>query len=248
MRPMKVSMRKLLSVASVLAGIVALGCDDRRTVPASVLEQAKKEEQQHKGPKAPTTQELLTGPRKRVELMPLPVTIEMPVSWGRWNEKNPAGIKLDANLLQGYTPNGEVQIQLSSRPSMKQDDLDRIMDAGKKEMAAKPMQILKLDLRPLGSVKMLERQSVGLPQPLTTYNPDGTAHTSVESNFNWTLSVLVPTEGAYSVYEINFIGLTKNQYEKDKDFLHGITDTLRYEGDAAATTTAPATSVPAKLQ
>jgi hypothetical protein len=243
---MKAIMRSTLRATFVLAAIVALGCDDRPPVPASVLEQAKKQDQQPKGPKVPTTQELLTGPRKRVDLMPLPLSMEMPVSWGRWNEKNPAGIKIDANLFQGYTPNGEVQIQLSSRPSMKPEDLDRIVDAGKKEKAAKPQQILKFELRPLGSAKVLERQSVGLPQPLTTYDPDGTAHTSVESNFKWTLTVLVPSSGNYSVYEIE-MDLTKNQYDKDKDFLNTIIDTLRYDADAATTTAPSATPAPATI-
>ena len=52
---MKAIMRSAFHTAFVLAAIVALGCDDRPSVPASVLEQAKKQEQQPKGPKIPTT-------------------------------------------------------------------------------------------------------------------------------------------------------------------------------------------------
>src|SRR5438270_650993 len=133
------------------------------SVPPAVLQQQAKTAEEQKHPnKHPTTQELLSGKRSRTALIPLPLTMELPPGWGKLNDVSDAGLKLNAgNLLQGYTPNGEVQIQLSARPALKKEDLDRMLAAGKKELAEKPQQIVKFELRPLGTNQVLERQSVG---------------------------------------------------------------------------------------
>jgi hypothetical protein len=197
--------------------------------------------------KRPSTQELLTGKRSRTALMPLPLTMELPPGWGRLDESNE--LKLSAaNVIRGITPNGEVQIGLASRRAMKQEEFDLMLKAGKKEMAEKPDEILKFEVRPLGSVQVLERQSIGKPAPLTTYDSNMVPHTTTESAFKWTVSVLVPNEGAIQVYELNFQDLTASQYEKNKDFLRGILDTLRYATDAdAGPSTAPSPSPAATL-
>src|SRR4051812_48596855 len=94
--------------ALMMAGLLAIGCDDKPAVPPAVLQQqAKNDEQKHPN-KHPTTQELLSGKRSRTALIPLPLTMELPPGWGKLNEVSDAGLKLSAgNLLQGYTPNGE---------------------------------------------------------------------------------------------------------------------------------------------
>lgn len=230
-------MKRLIGAGFVGAMFVCLaGCDDTSsTLPPAVLEQASKPA--NTGPKPPTTQELLTGHRSRTVLAPLPLTMELPPGWVR-DPEAPAPNLLDAPLPSG----AEVQLQLRPRPSMKQDELDRLMVAAKKEMAEKPQEIVKLDLRPMGSVRVLERQRVGPPGPLTTYDANNVPHTSTESNFNWTLSVLAPFEGAFQVYELNFIGLTKSQYEKDRDFLLSVLATLQYAADGGVSTSQPTTS------
>src|SRR2546421_7079067 len=146
--------------ALVMAGLMAgIGCDDKPSVPPAVLQQQAKTAEEQKHPnKHPTTQELLSGKRSRTALIPLPLTMELPPGWGKLNDVSDAGLKLSAgNLLQGYTPNGEVQIQLSARPALKKEDLDRMLAAGKKELAEKPQQIVKFELRPLGTNQVLER-------------------------------------------------------------------------------------------
>ncbi len=232
-----------LGVALVAAAALFLSaCDDKPEVPPAVLEQAKKQTEDATKPanKRPTTQALLSGKRSRTALVPLPLTMDLPPGWGQLNEP---GIKVSANLLQGYTPSGgEVQIQLSNRAAIKQEDLDLMIAGGKKEMAEKPKEIIKFEMRSLGANKVLERQSVGHPAPFTTYDADMQPHTTEESAFNWTITVLVPNEGAYQRYELNFIGLTKSQYDKDKDYLNSVVDTLRYATD---TTPTPAVSTPA---
>jgi hypothetical protein len=212
------------------------GCDDRgsSTVPPEVLAAANKPQQD--APKVPTTQELLSGHRSRTVLSPLPLTMELPPGWHQMKD---APVP---NLWDGYTPSGEVQLQLNTRRPMTQEELDRLMEGARKEMAEKPQQILKVDLRPHGKCKILERQSVGQPKPFTLFDSNNVPHTTTDSIFNWTISLLAPgEEGAYQVYELNFIGLTKSQYDKDKDFLNSVVSTLQYGGDvsAGAATTAP---------
>jgi len=226
--------------------VAGLACDERPTAPPAVIDQAEKAAaQQAKPNKHPTTQDLVSGKRIRTALIPLPLTLEVPPGWGKFEDNNDAGIKIGgSNLIHGYTPNGEVQILLASRSPLKQEDLDLLIKAGKKVMAAKPQEILKFELRPLGTVQVLERQSVGQPANLTTYDKDMKPHTSTESAFKWTISVLVPNQGAFQVFELNFMDLTQSQYEKDKDFLRGIIDTLRYAVDSTASpATAPAASM-----
>lgn len=242
--------QKRLIIAVLAAALAA--CDDKSSVPPQVLKQAEETQQaQATGKKKhPTTQELLSARRSRTALIPLPLTMEVPPGWGNFDGFGDPQVKAATaglNLLDGITPNGEVQIQLSVRPAIKQEEFDRIVTFGKKEQKEKPQQILKMDVRDAGNVKIMERQSVGEPRPLTTYDDKGREHTTTESSFNWTISVLVPNAGALQVYELNFIGLTKNQYDKDKDFLNGIVNTLSYGVEPATTgpATAPAPAAPA---
>ena len=126
---------------TVLAvGMLLAACDDKPDVPQAILDQAKAANE-HKGPKIPTTQQLLSSKRTQFALLPFPLTIQVPPGWEKLTDSNAAGIKVSSaglNIVQGYTPNGEVQVQLVSRSPMKQDDLDRMLVAGKKEMAQKP--------------------------------------------------------------------------------------------------------------
>ena len=219
-----------MKVAGVLIclAVVAAACDDSSNVPVAVLEQTN--QPQEELPKVPTTQELISGPRKQVVLGPLPLTMRVPESW----EIKMVG---GATLLQGHAPSGEVSIQLNSRPSLKEDALDLLIAGAKKEQAEKPESILKVEVRPLGAVRVFERQSLGEPASFTTYTTDGKQmlpHTSTEIPFRWTLSVLAPHAGAFQVFELNFISLTKKQFDQDQEFLIGLLDTLTVGGDTSA--------------
>jgi hypothetical protein len=230
----------LLAVAVAVAG---LACDDTSNdIPQAVRDQqARQAEAQKNLPKIPTTQDLVNGPRTVTPLGPLPLTLRVPVSW----QVKVAG---GASLLQGFTPNGEVAIQLTSRPSMKKTDFDALFKSDKKEQAGKPQSILKVELRPLGDVQIYERQAVGDPAPFTVYDSNMKERTTTEQIFKWTIAVLAPTGDAYQRYDLNFVGLTKSQYDLDKDFLQGILNTLTYgnsdvTGSSATAPTLPTTPV-----
>jgi hypothetical protein len=135
------------------------------------------------------------------------------------------------------------------RAAIRQKELDTLVTAGKKEMAANPQKILKFELRPLGTAQVLERQRVGDPAPLTTYDKNNQPHETTESYFEWTMDVFVPHEDAFQDHQLSFLALTKAQYEKDKDFLHGIMSTLAYvnpnEPKPGSSSTMPAATQPA---
>lgn len=218
---------------------IHLGCDDRSSsVPPEVLANVNKPKDQSEPPPVPTTQQLLNAPRVRTQLSPLPLSMELPPSW------QPMKDAPVPNLWEGYTPSGQIQLQLITRRTMSQQDLDRLMEGASKEMQRKPGEVLKVELRPRGNIKILERQTLGRPAPLVLYDKNDVPHTTTESIFNWNTSVLVPMDGKYQVYEVNFIGLTKSQYEKDKDFLSSILNTIQYTGS----TTQPSGSAGATTQ
>ena len=78
-------------------------------------------------------------------------------------------------------------------------------------------------------------------QRIAVVGPTGAGKTTLS---NLLVRFYDPHEGAIQVFEVNFIGLTKSQFDKDKEFLNSVLSTLQYAGDAPATT-APAASAPA---
>ena len=222
----------------MLLTLSGLACDDSSNdIPQAVRDQQARQAEAEKNlPKIPTTQDLVSGPRSVTPLGPLPLTMRVPVSWK-------VEVTAGASLLRGFTPNGEIAIQLSSRPSVKKANFDAMFKSEKKEQAEKPQSVLKLELRPFGDAMIYERQSVGDPAPFTVYDHNLKARTTTEQIFKWTISVLAPTGDAYQRYDLNFVGLTKSQYDQDKEFLQGILSTLTY-GTGGAGAASPATTVP----
>jgi hypothetical protein len=226
----------LAMVASTLP-LLSIGCEDpAEDMQQTMVDQQKRQQDAAKQlPKIPTTQELTTGPRSTVVLGPLPMTMNVPTSWR-------VAVISGATLLQGWTPGGtEVAIQLNSRTTMKKEALDYAVRSAKKEQAEKPQAVLKFDVRPLGTsgAQIMERQGVGEARDYEIKDPTGKTQVTREQPFKWTLSILAPHGDAYQVYELNFIGLTKAQYDKDKDFLQSLLDSLTL-GSTAPATTAPA--------
>jgi hypothetical protein len=96
-----------------------------------------------------------------------------------------------------------------------------------------------VDLRAIGAAKVLERQRVGrTPLP----SPDDEPGVKLSPPFSWTITVFVPRGKDYETYELNFIGLTADQYEADKALLRAIVDSIAVNDGAPAggAATAPA--------
>jgi hypothetical protein len=212
----------------LLAALLASACDEKPSAPAVLSEQARHAAE---GPKRPTTQELLTGPRKRIVLGPMPFSVRAPASWKI--EVLPAN---GISMLQGPTPSGEAQIQLSTRPTTSSQDLDRLVQGAKKELAEHPDRVRKAELRSIGAVKIFERQALGTPGPLTVMDSTGEEHVETATPYNWTVWMFVPAAGgSFEKYEMNFIGLTEKEHDIDKPLLDEIVSTINYELAAPAT-------------
>ncbi len=208
--------------------LFVLGCDDKPAPPK--LDEAKPVETMA----GPTTRDLLTGPRKTIPLSYIPMKVTAPVGWQV--EADSAGAMA---FLKGPTPAGnEVQIQLSQRPTMKNDGLEFLI-AGAKEKARKDTSgSSKVDLRHDGSVAILERQSVGEPFAA----PSGTDEKSVADTspeYRWTINFFVPRNRELLQYEMNFLGLTVKQFKADQTFLESILRTVTPETSGEPANGAP---------
>lgn len=184
-------------------------------------------------PDGPTTQELLAGPRQAVRLGDMPLTVQAPLGWA---VKPLEGT--DHVLLQGPTPAGEAVIQLNDRPLTSASKFEAIVRGAKKELQESPESIRMVELRRIEGAQVLERQRVGMmPKPL----PDDPPGLKPSPPFNWTITVFVPRGADYDAYELNFIGLTFDQYETDQALLREIIDSISVNAAGSGATTAPAT-------
>lgn len=143
-------------------------------------------------------------------------------------------------LLEGPTPAGQASIQLANRMVISSAKLDALVNGAKGEMKQNPDSMKMVELREparAGGVKVLERQRVGkMPSPLLS-EEDGT---KASPPFSWTITAFVPRGADYETYELNFIGLTADQYETDKSLLREIIDSLAVDAAGAGATSAPA--------
>jgi hypothetical protein len=228
-------MKRFVCAAFLLAGIVSLGCDEKPIVPPpELLKNPPPEEPTSR----PTTQELLEGPRRQIQLASMPLTVRVPAGWA---VKNLDGTSM--TFLEGPTPNGDVSIQLVERATTKPDRLQIMVDMAHKELKQFPDTMRMAELRDIPGAKVLERQRVGRPAPPSQREPGEKESTP----FSWTLHVFVP-RGAdnYETCELNFIGLTADQYETDKALLRGIIDSIAVnEASNAATAPSAAPVAPA---
>ncbi len=204
----------------ICVGLILAGCDDSPAPPADATKTADGKN------KPPTTQELLHAPRKPLALGYIPLKLMVPPGW-----QVQAPGKTTMAFLQGTTPSGgEVQIQLSQRPSMTRDQIQYLIDGAKSEMAKKPEEIKSVEAKTRGELTFLERQSVG--QPINLPGQELGVDTSPE--YRWTISVFVPRAKDSAQYELNFLGLTQNRFNTDKNFLQTILNTLELDTAAPA--------------
>ncbi len=217
----------IAAAAAVLAGSLAAGCEEPPVAPPILTSEPS-------APPRPTTQELVQGPRTSIPLGSIPLTVRAPAGWA---VKNMEGTSL--TLLEGPTPAGEASIQFNDRPLTSAAKLEILASGAKREMEQFPESIKMADLRTIaGGTKVLERQRVGrMPAP----SPDDEPGVKLSPPFSWTVTVFVARGGGgadYETYELNFIGLTADQYEADKALLREIIDSVTVT--AAAPSTAPA--------
>jgi hypothetical protein len=232
-------------LASVLAGL-GVACDDKGDLPPEVLRARQQAQQQAAMPAtrtAPTTQELLNGPKKTLRLANFPLSLEVPKSWNLGSMGN--GEIITAG---GPANSGEITIQLVQQgQQVLANGLELTYQEMKKEAQSKPHAINRVELRPLGPGKVLEQRVISAP--FVNGKPPAEVWGDVETGLKdanglptttrgivnplmikWTFTVFLPSsEGKYSVRALTFMGLRLAEYEQDREFLEQLMKSLKYE-------------------
>ena len=235
-------MRRSVWAMAVLLGAVGLGCDDKSDVPPEVLS-AQPAPTTKQGP---TTRELLDAPRKSFKLGSFPLTLQVPENWNLHSMGNGEVI-----TVGGPATSGDIDIQLVQQgETVNANGPESALAAAKKEMADKPHEINRAEIRPLGPGKVLEVRMISnayvngqLPPEVwgDAELPDspsavpGAPKRVTRAILNphmvkWTFTVYLPAgEKKYSVRSLSFMGLGLREYQRDKEFLEGMMKTLKYE-------------------
>lgn len=238
--------------AGVTAGVLAftlmagLACDDKNELPPEVVRAQQQQEKQRQAAATkpgPTTQELLTGPKKHLRLAGMPLALDVPTSWNLQSLGDGALI-----TVGGPATSGEINIQLAA-PTAQPIAAARIEDIAaktRKEVEAKPHPINRVDLRPLGPAKVLEQRMISndfvngkLPPEVwdeqEIKSERGSESVRVKAILNphmvkWTFTVYVPaSQDKVTPRTLTFMGLKLSEYEQDKQFLEQLMKTLTYE-------------------
>jgi hypothetical protein len=230
------------AISGAMVAGLGLACDDKNDVPPEVIN--ARQNARNRLPAtvpAPTTQELLTGKKKTVVLGAFPLTLEVPLNWALKSSGDPATI-----TLSGPANSGEITIQLVQPGHLQGDKLpETMMAAAKKEQAAKPHPINRLEMRNLGPFKVLEERVIanafvnGKPAQEvwgdveSTDNATATptvTHTILNPQFvKWSFTIFEKSEKGFLVRGLTFPYLRVSEYEQDKQFLEQMMKTLKYQ-------------------
>jgi hypothetical protein len=235
-----------MMAAGMLAGVLGLGlaCDDKNELPPEVIRAQQQQQQQQSAKKAgPTTQQLLTGPKKHLRLAGMPFSLDVPTSWDLKSLADGALI-----TVTGQATSGEINIQLvaQSGRALPAARINDILVNTRKEVDAKPHPINRVELRDVGPVKVLEQRMisnalVGGKLPPEVWGEDEIRSEKtgesikVKSILNphlvkWTFTAYLPTgKDEVTPRSLTFMGLKLSEYEQDKEFLEQLMKTLTYE-------------------
>jgi len=227
-------MRQFCAALFVLGCLVNVSCDDTPAPPPELATE-RPVDPKEEAPPRPTTKDLLSGPRETTALGSLPLTARVPAGW---KVRNMEGTNV--TLLEGPAPSGDVSIQLSSRPVTSGDRFVAMVSGASSEMQQNPESIRKAEMRPIAGARVLERQRIGKTPTVSILSDEPDPDNS--PTFNWTITVFIPRGTDYETYELNFIGMTLKQYEKDEGLLREVIDSVA----AASTATTGATTTPAQ--
>jgi hypothetical protein len=205
----------------VMIGVVMLGCE-KASPPPQITEKPPTDV----APTVvPTTQELMGGKYKKVSLMPLPLSAEVPDSW---KVETLPGTSL--TCLRGYGLDGRmIQMSLEIGTPLATDNLGtadkklkNVLDGATRASTRESQSVRKFDVRSVGDIKRLEEQRIfaGSTQPS-------------EQLLDWKVTFFVSRNDEFAPYSVRSLGLTTDQYEQSKDLLHKIYDSIT--PDAVAT-------------
>lgn len=231
------------AMAAWLAGAMLGGCDTNDDVPPEVIQARQAAQREASATKpAPTTQELLIGPKQTLRLGGFPLSLEVPTNWALRS-------MADGQLITvaGPASSGDISIQLNSLgQSVPAARLDDIVAGVKRETDAKPHPVNRAGVRALGPAKVLEQRMISNPMINGKLPPEVWGESEFENEktkekrmirgiinphiLKWTFTVFVPSgDDKYVMRSLTFMGLKLSEYEQDKEFLERMMQSLKYE-------------------
>jgi len=212
-----------LIVAAAIALCVLPGCDDvPQTAPTTgpvVVSQPS--------PAGAMSNIPSPSKSKRVPLIEIPFTVEVPENWDHT-------VDTGVMLLKGRTPSGEVEIMLKTRRSVKPDTLEKELDVVRKAGTTDPNRVLRLEEK--GTFKRLEQIEIESSQGVDVVQ-DPAIGPSAARFYRWIYYFYVqnPASIDFNVYEMNILGITEEHYKKDEQFIRSIINSATYEPSAVDT-------------
>jgi hypothetical protein len=214
-----------MDIKTALVGLtlaaMAGACDDRPAITVPPDLGATTVPAEPEPATRPTTQSLLSGPRKAIALDVLPFTLTVPAGWAL--QPPVAGMV----VLGGVSPSGDILIQLNTR-TISTESIPYIETGAKEQQKSDPKTYRVAASRMINGTKVFERQELRHVKM-----PDGSPI------LTWTITAYINRAAKESsVYELNFVGLSDAHFQADKDFLYSIINSLQYvpADDKKATT------------
>ena len=227
--------------AALLALSLSGGCDDRSstTLPPPDPTTAKSLPDDFQ---RPTTQQIVSAPRKTLELLTFPLTIDVPdlphgsAKSPEWKISSTGGDSTTSLSVEGPGPSGDVMIQMSPVPGTHKISMIQGMEkSALKEKADHPDTVFFTEARSIGPVRIIERRTLqhiaARVVEMTNSKTQEVERRNVPASdsVEWSLTLFIPTGKDYTVGTLTFVGLTKEQYDSDKAFLEQLINSLHYE-------------------
>ncbi|MGN6725926.1 MAG: hypothetical protein ACTHLZ_08415 [Tepidisphaeraceae bacterium] len=202
--------RAAVGVAGISLIITGFACDKPAKPPEPPPAPASQP-----APAAPTTASILSTPRQRLALLPLPFALQAPKNWSISHHGND---KVSLTLLDGQLVNGELHVILSERDTITAERYHIIADHVRKEQPKLEQAGGSVRLFDIGDARAIER--IEMPAP-TTQPVDPT-----DRLVDWRIDLYVPSGLKYDTYELKFLDMPEAVYRANHPMLETIFDSL----------------------
>jgi hypothetical protein len=212
--------------------MLVIGCDRPKPPPSAQQQQPESATTQSVPAAAehrPTTQQLLAGEQVRMPLRAIPFSVSVPKGWE---------VKANAGIinLQGPTPAGTAQIQVSRHVAPISQHAERLIEGAKKDVTANPSPYALAEVRNLNNgIRCLEYRTVSRnPTGGPTIDASGRQIAPTATPMQWKITAFLPRGNDTDLCEISFTDLTREQFDIDRELLEKIFASLQYDPQAAS--------------
>jgi hypothetical protein len=209
--------------------ISMIGCDKSPDTPAVTQDTA--ESTPASPPPAPTTRDLMEGPRTPLAMKIAPLALQVPAGWK-------VEVLGESAMLEGPTPSGDGQIVVATLPGMSSQRVDMLVAGAKTDGSTEPGKYAVTDVPSLHGMHVLDRLTYTSPaatQPTT----EPTAETADADPLNgplvsWERIVFVPEADSFMPTSFSISGMTPREYAQDQPFFQSILDTVEQQNQSDA--------------